>query len=57
MNWIKVSDKMPENVTAVLIWLENGAPAIGYLYGGKWHSGNGELKSKVTHWAEITEPK
>lgn len=59
MNWIKVSDHLPKDVTQVLVYGECCDVCynieIGEIEKGDWwESGKGEdFKFKVTHWIPL----
>ncbi len=61
MEWIKVSEKLPEIGIDVLIW-DGDARSIGYFNGISFNDftlqehGNACRNDKVTHWQPLPEP-
>jgi hypothetical protein len=57
MSWIPVTQKLPDDETAVLIALDDGEVWTGYMDAGEWHYVSGDLmEAKVTHWQDLPEP-
>ena len=59
MNWIKTSDRMPEQDVRVLIWIPGSAVVVAELweYRGRdvfWDDDMGVLEA--THWQSLPEP-
>lgn len=64
MNWIKVTDRVPEPISTVLIWTTISIePTLGY-YVNDWlyfsHNGNFWIEKephiKVLYWMPLPEP-
>lgn len=65
MEWIKCSDRLPENeVDVIVLWFKNSiyrAVYIGYFDGDEWHLQLSDYNHKqfnnehVTHWMPLPE--
>lgn len=57
MEWISVKERMPENLTAVLVWLLDAEVcAIAYTYSGVFHLDTKRTRQKITHWMPLPKP-
>ena len=53
-NWVKVSDRLPEEREWVLIRYQNGQIHTGAMISGKWHSNLNDYDIDLaTHWMSI----
>ena len=53
-NWVKVSDRLPEEREQVLIRYWNGQIHIGAMINGKWHSNlNYYDIDLASHWMSV----
>jgi len=57
VEWIKVSDRLPDDDVTVLIYVpdDNDPVWLGYTDEDGWRYING-ASCRPTHWAEIPEP-
>jgi len=59
VTWIRVTDRLPDDDTIVLVYAPNAASEpvwLGYLDGEDWHWANGmRVGQLVSHWAEMPE--
>lgn len=61
-NWIKASEKLPENEDFVLVYLSNGGFDMAWYSQRKkawfWNSFDeiDEIKHQVTHWQPLDAP-
>ena len=55
-NWIKVSDRLPEDDVDVLVFVGDDAFTVGYLSAGKWILDYQGLEDQITHWQPLPEP-
>ena len=60
-DWIRVEDRLPENVSLVLVaWRNPDIVGMGYCYGeDNWRSDDGEYSEMATphYWMPIVPPK
>lgn len=60
-DWIKVTDRLPENTALVLVaWCNPDIVGMGYCYGeDNWRSDDGEYLEMATphYWMPIVPPK
>lgn len=55
VDWIAVTDRLPDDEMTVLIHTQDREVWLGYLDGEQWvEVGSGRVR--VTHWAELPEP-
>lgn len=54
-NWIKVEDRLPDNMQDVLMYDKNRGRIIGFYSGGQWGD---DLRNyhQVTHWMPLPDP-
>ena len=56
-DWIKVTDKLPEEGEWVLIHFGYGRMYLGVRYGNKWSANWNEYDLNLaTHWTPVTLP-
>lgn len=53
-NWIKVEDRLPDNMQDVLVYDKNRGRIIGFYSDGQWGD---DLRNyhQVTHWMPLPE--
>ena len=60
-DWVKVTDRLPEDATLVLVaWRNPDIVGMGYCYGeDNWRSEDGEYSEMATphYWMPIVPPK
>lgn len=66
INWISVNTRVPDTRRWVLVWVaglfgRRKGPTVSRFNpsrdGGRFDHEGGMLPQKVTHWAEVNEPK
>lgn len=55
MNWISVTDKLPDDSKPVLIWLQSGHCGIGNYYNDRWNYKDNRYLFTVTHWMPLPD--
>ena len=59
INWVAITEKMPESGFCILLYSKSGGVAEGAWIGAKGHFEQwrwNSIKDDVTHWAELPEP-
>ncbi len=58
MNWIPVTDLLPDDDMLVLVALSDGEVWTGYMDAEAWIDNvtGSELNGQVTHWMPLPEP-
>jgi hypothetical protein len=57
-NWVKISDRLPEEREQVLIRYWNGQIHTGAMINSKWHSNLNDYDIDLaSHWMPIVLPK
>ena len=57
MNWIKTSERLPEEGVEVLAF-DDGAIHLVHLFRGRWYDAKGVFDDcfEFTHWMPLPEP-
>jgi hypothetical protein len=58
LQWIPVSERLPENQQRVIVNCEKCPMVMGWLMFGEWHTDFGRMyrNYEVTHWMPLPEP-
>jgi hypothetical protein len=54
-NWIKVEDRLPDNMQDVLMYDKNRGRIIGFYSGDQWSDDQRDYR-QVTHWMPLPDP-